>query len=333
MAGIFQGDIIIKTAIELALMDFTRNPWLVEHMLWDLKNIVYLQQKYGQPQIDACKAWLANNQVDVYMGPSNEKPEMKTMADLSVNTLMLYPQQINKTIPYVISPFSGYTYDDDSGLLTVPSNIDLTAVVPKQLVVDPSTGNGYVIQSISPDGLILDTGLTINAATLGILPQFRYWVARLEHSFFAETYKIGCHAHGDPQVMLWLWSITKYAILRYRESMLEANGFCESCISSDPPTTDTAWSTSGGETAWSRYLTLSGQIENSWIKSPKRIVESFVAKDPSPTNVTPDPTGAPPSGIPIPAYVGGIKIISNTQPISAVEAQLLSWYPINQANE
>src|SRR5206468_1532908 len=135
---------------------------------------------------------------------SNEKLEMKTMADQSVETIQLMPQTINKTIPYVVQPFTTFSYDQASGKLTITGNVDYAAVTPNQLLVNPDNGNGYVIHDVLSDGLMIDAGLTLNATRLGILPQFRYWIARIEHAFFNETFKIGCHAHGDPQVMLWL---------------------------------------------------------------------------------------------------------------------------------
>jgi hypothetical protein len=58
-------------------------------------------------------------------------------------------------------------------------------------------------------------------------------------------------------------------------------------------------SVAGGENVYSRYITLSGQIENSWLKSPKRIIESASLAS------IPDEEGG---------FRGGIKIISQAAP-------------------
>lgn len=324
MSGIFQGDIIIKTAIELGIEDMRNNPWLIDHMLSDLVNISYLTDKYGQKQIDACKEWLRNAQVDVYMrgredkdrlpcvtiqmGPSNEKPDMKHMADQSTEKAILVPNQIGKPIPYVIKPFVPTGYDDSTGEVSIDPDIDLRGVSPGMILVNPANGTGYKIKSITPMGIEIEPGLEIEATQFGIVPQFQYYEARVEHSFFDEPYTIGCHAHGDTQNVLFLWSIVKYSILRYRESLLEANGFTESSISSGPPDFDEPFTTPGGEKAWVRSMILTGQVENSWIKSPRRFIESVVLKGESSDG-----------------FNGGIRILSNLDTPVIIDKSKESW--------
>src|SRR4051812_42516429 len=97
--AIFQSDLTIKMAIELGLQEMKDNPWLIDDMLGDAISNPYLKDKYGQKQIDACKEWLKNNQIDIYMvdrtdrdrypcitvtlGTSNEKMEMRTLDEQS----------------------------------------------------------------------------------------------------------------------------------------------------------------------------------------------------------------------------------------------------------
>lgn len=332
MSGIFQGDIIIKTAIELGIEDMRKNPWLVDHMLSDLVNISYFTDKYGQKQIDACKEWLNNNQIDVYMrgrddkdrlpcvtiqmGGSDEKEEMKLMADQSTEKIALLPNKIGKPIPYVIKPFTPVGYDDSTGELSLDDSIDLAGVSVGMILVNPANGQGYVILDITPNGITIEAGMEIVASQFGIVSQFQYYEARIEHSFFAESYIIKCHAHGDPQNVLFLWSIIKYSILRYRESLLEANGFAQSSINSGPPDFDESFTTNGGEKAWTRFITLSGQVENSWVKSPRRFIESVVLK-----NTT--PVGA--NGKASKGYTGGILILSNFDTPPFVDQSEETW--------
>src|ERR1035437_480512 len=130
--GMFQLDTTIKTAIELGLEDMRKNLWLIDHMLEDMVKNPYLKDKYGQKQIDACKEWFANNQIDIYMrnrddkdrfpcitittGTDNEKDDMKSMADQSAETVILMPGQIGKPIPYIVKPFVPTGYDQASGI-------------------------------------------------------------------------------------------------------------------------------------------------------------------------------------------------------------------------
>jgi hypothetical protein len=324
MAGIFQGDIIIKTAIDLGIEDMKKNPWLIDHMLSDLIKINYFKEKYGDAQIQACKEWFRNAQIDIYMraredkdrlpcvtiqmGPSNEKSEMKFMADQSTEKAVLMPNTIGKPIPYMVKPFIPAGYDKTSGLVEVPDTVDLSLVNEGMVLVNPTNGQGYLIQGVIDGAIQVEANLDVDASQLGVVPQHQFYVARVEHAFFDETYIIGCHAHGDPQNTLFLWSIVKYSILRYRESLLEANGFTESTISSAGPELDQPFTTPGGEKAWTRFMTLNGQTENTWIKSPRRVIE--VARLAKKTN----------SG-----YVGGISVISNTDPV-IVDKRDNTWY-------
>lgn len=332
MSGIFQGDIIIKTAIELGIEDMRKNPWLIEHMLSDLVNISYFTDKYGQKQIDACKEWLKNNQIDVYMrgrddkdrlpcvtiqiGGDEEKDEMKTMADQSTEKAVLLPNKIGKPIPYVVKPFIPTGYDDLTGEVSVGEDVDLAGVSLGMILVNPANGQGHAILDITPTGLLIEAGMEIAATQFGIVPKFQYYEARVEHSFFAETYIIGCHAHGDTQNLLFLWSIVKYSILRYRESLLEANGFAQSSISSGGPDLDEAFTTDGGEKAWARYINLSGQTENSWIKSPRRFIESVVLKNTKPVGANAKASKG---------YTGGILILSNLDTPPAIDQSNETW--------
>lgn len=329
--GIFQSDLTIKTAIELGMNDMRKDLWLLDDALSDAVNNPYLKDKYGQKQIDAFKEWFKNNQVDVYMrdrndkdkmpcvtitlGNSSEKDEMKTMADQSTESVQLMPQEIGKPIPYVIKPFAPTSYDPGTGVLAVPSTVKyLESVSTGMILVDPDTGTGYIVQDVTDEGIVLEDNLTVTAARLGVVPQFQYYTARREHTFFQETYSITCHAHGDPQTLLWLWTVVLYSILRYRESMLEAQGFTQSSVSSGNMDSNSYYTTPGGEQVWSRVITLTGMVENSWIKSPRRIIESIVLGT---------KTGS--------GYRGGIRILSNSEP-DVIDEEMQNWIAIDQNN-
>jgi len=324
---IFQSDLTIKSMIQLGLDDIRKNDWLIDDILGDIRTNPYLTDKY-ESQIAACKEWFKNNQVDIYManrrdrdrfpcititlGTSQEKDDMKTMADQSTETIKLLPNTIGKPIPYVVKPFSVYSYDPTSGEVTLPVGAATTiGVAIGMILVDPATGKGYSINDVTSNGFMIEPSLTVTAGQLGVLPQYQFYQARIEHSFFQETYNIGCHVHGDPQALLWLHSVVLYSILRYRESLLEAQGFGQCTLSSSDLMANGAGSGAAGEEIWTRYITLTGMVENSWIKSPRRIIESAVLKDK-------DNEG----------FMGGIKIISNLDTPNFIDKSTQTWSTI-----
>ena len=327
--GIFQLDMTVKTAIELGLDDMRKNPWLIDHMLGDCLDNPYLKDKYGQKQIDSCKEWFAKNQVDIYMRPRNDKdrmpcvvitpgasPEkegMKSMADQSTETVVLLPTKIGKPIPYIVKPFVPSGYDPDTGILTLPENLKGSeSISAGMILVDPSNGQGFQIEDVVDGGIQIMSGIQFDATELAIVPQFQFYTARVEHTFMQETCEISCYSHGDPQVAIWLHSIVLYSILRYRESLLEATGFSESSVSSSPLMEDINYSGADGESAFVRSISLTGQVENTWIKSPRRTIENAFLREKHGN------TG----------FIGGIKILSNMDSPEFIDKSTNPWYTI-----
>lgn len=326
--GIFQLDMTVKTAIELGLQDMLDNPWLIDHLLEDAIQNPYLKDKYGQKQIDACKEWFKNNKINIYMrprndkdqfpcvcitlGPSPEKEAMKSMADQSTESVMLLPQKIDKPIPFVMKPFVPTNYSMEMGTVGVPEDAKgLENVAEGMILVDPDKGQGFVIKEITDEGFVIDPGIELDATRLAVVPAHQYYVARLEHSFFQSTCDISCYAHGDPQNTLWLHSIVLYSILRYRESLLESQGFSESSVASSALQDNPNYSGPNGEQSFVMSISLTGQVENTWIKSPRRVIEKVVLREKKGSGFT-----------------GGIKILSNSEP-EIVNEEDVNWFAIN----
>lgn len=299
--SLFLGDLRIKAAMELGLEDISKNPWILNDILGDTLSNEYLRERYGT-QIESCKQWLANNRVNVLLsnrddkmefpsivielGPSNEKPEMKHMADLSTETVKLMPNEINKPIAFVVKPTAG-SYNSTTGAFTFATTTDITTVSPGMVLVDPTSGTGYIIQSITAQNAVnLEVGLPpLNIANYGIIPKYQYYETKIGHTFMQEPYKITCNAM-DQQTLLWLHSIAVYSLLRYRQVLLEKDGYAESMISSGKMYPNPDYS-DAGQVIWSRDIDITGQVENRWYAQPHRIIENVLFPN------------------------GGIKIISN----------------------
>jgi hypothetical protein len=338
--GIFQGDVIIKAMVELGIEEMKKNPWLLDHAFESVKQTRYLSDRFGQKQIDSAKEWLANNTIDVYLRPrndkdrtpcvtiypgqSNEKLDMKSMGDQSTERKILMPNNIGQPIPYVVKPFPPLGYDPSTGYVTLSINtIGIDAVVPGQVLVNPANATGYIIQDVvgvdsNTVAIVIEQGLMeVDATELGVVPEFQYFEARVEHTWHQETYSIGCYAHGDPQNLIFLHTIVLYAIMRYRQTLLEGNGFDESYVSSGEITEDKNFTGPGGEENFVRFITLSGQVEQSWIKAPQRFIESIVFKDrSSPNEIT-----------------GGIKILSNFDAPPTIDTADENWFTVEDDPE
>lgn len=330
MAGIPQLDAMVKTIIELGLQDIKDNVWLVDHILSDYVDNQYLQSKYGQKNIDACKEWLLNNNIEIALrprndkdqmplititpGPEPEKDEYKSMADQSTESVVLLPNQINKPIAYIVKPFTPIGYDPETGLVEIDLDTKgLDTVSVGMILVNPSNGQGYSIIDIAPEGVLIEPGHTINATQLAIVPQFQYYVARVEHTWRNMSSEVGIYCHGEPQATLWLHDMVLYSLFRYRESLLEANNIAETNISSSALMEDPYYSGPNGEGAYVRSIQISGVAELKWIKSPRRIVENVGLRE---------KTSA--------GYIGGIKVLSNLDSPDFIDETQEPWTTVKE---
>jgi len=293
--AIFNGDLIIKQAIELGLEDIRKNPWLLDDVMGQFTKDSRLVKAYGQKEVDACKEWFLNNRIEINLrfrqdkdqfpcitiglGSSSEMEDMKHMADLSTEIEELMPNQIGKPIPYIVKPFVPVSYDSDRGLMVVGSDTSTRKVREGQLIVDPATGNAYPIVSITAEGLFIAEGTELTANKFAIIPKYQSYKVRREHSFFQETYSIGCHVVGEPTQLLWLHAITMYSLLRYKESLLEGREFAQATFQSTDMAPNNSFGPAGGDNVFSRYINMSGMVENSWIKTPARTIEAVEVVD------------------------------------------------------
>lgn len=263
-----------------------------------------LSSVYGQKEIDRAKKWFAENEVSIFLphrmdlekmpcvtiaiGSNIEDRSLARLGDLTPVVETYQYTEVGKTIPYIIQPFNYISYDQATGYFVVPETVDLTIVKPGMVVIDPDTGNGFVISEVSNNGFFISAGSAISFDRIGILPNYRVFKARREIATFQEKITLGCHTHGDPNTLLWLYSILMYGLLRYREGVLESRNFQLSNIETSDMIRNDAFQ-SFGENVYSRFITISGQVENTWIKAPKYVIEAI--------NITDSSSGIKTSGL------------------------------------
>jgi hypothetical protein len=65
-----------------------------------------------------------------------------------------------------------------------------------------------------------------------------------------------------------------YGLLRYREGLIESRNFQISTIQTTDMIRNDAFQ-NFGENVYSRFITITGQVENTWVKAPKRVIEAI----------------------------------------------------------
>lgn len=334
---IFQTDALLKVLIEENLEQIKMNPWLIDQILWDFTHSPFLKTPFGEKQVKACKEWYETNGINVLLqfvkdklkfpavvitlGTSTESQEHRTMGDVSQHTVGLIPQEVQQKIPYVVQPFIPYGYDPATGEVGVPEGVDIAPVSAGMILINPVTGNGTPVLSINGQNIMIKPGVILDASSLGIVPQYRYFQTRMGRSFFQETWNITC-ATNDPQTLLWLHSIVIFGLLRYREFM-EHNGVLEITNFSSTDIFNADFSNAEGEEIYCRQISITNKVEQTWPRDLHKKIESIILRDTNPQAVTiADPQG----------FVGGIRVVSNltTPPLQQNDT---TWYTVDAQHE
>ena len=324
-AGIFQGDLIIMAAIELSLEDMRANPWVIEDVFRSLIENPILKHKYGLKEIARAKEFILNNKIPIYMrhridkqefpcvtisiGSSNEDKDLATLGDQHVCVEEYEPCDINKPIKYIVPPFDIVSYDKVTGLVEISTEVvEYEFISNGMILVNPDTGIGFEIKDKGGNhGFFIEPESELPNGKLGIVPQYQSLTARRERAISQETYNIGCHAEGDPSYLIFLFSVVKYSLFRYREALLEQQNFQLSRLNSTDMIKNESFNV---ENVFSRFIVLSGQVEESWVKAPLRTIEAISFRE-------------------VETLETGIKFISKNAPESA-ETECDLWTTIDE---
>lgn len=315
--------------------DMRASPWLLDDIFSDFSSNPYLKKKYAT-QIQNAKDWFKSNTIHIEMGYVNDGVElprisivlgdqpqdlsMSTMGDASTESVVLLPTQIDKPIPFIVKPFTPVAFDQSTGTIEVPANLKgFNKVVSGQIVVNTTTGKGFVIEDIMDNIILIESDIDIGAGLIAIVPKFSYYEAKVEHIWQTANYQIICTGGSDVQQAIWLHDIALYSLMRYKEGMLEALGLSESVINSGKLRQNSEM-TDGGQVVWERPITITGKIEQSFIKAPHRLLETAEFIDTNPNNTCPPPDSS--------GWTSGIEIVSSSRPNTPEEEAEELWNPI-----
>ena len=282
--GIFQGDVIIRTAIVTALNDLRENPGLLDYVFRSLLADSLTSHMYGPNEIAAAKRWFLNNEISVFHSvhvPDSAMPpcitielgasveNRNTLADLHAPAVEVSTQQWKP----ITERFNVHAYDTRSGQLTIPAAIANTTSISNKMQIVTASGEAFpIIKIISaktfliPPDTVADFDNCYLAATIPSAKTI------IESAIFNETYHIGCHAIGEPVFMTYLHSIMTFVFLRYRQDLLEARGFQNTAINSSDFRKNELFD---HENVFSRYITVTGQVQQSWPKYSQQTILSM----------------------------------------------------------
>ena len=283
--GIHPSDVIIRSALIAAFADMRANPWVLDRVFASLVQDSLTTKDKGQRELQAAKNWFLRTNIPVLVAPVMD--EFKTPC-LSI-TLVDSSEVTNETTTsdthyesfeydYSTSPaltlgFTPQSYNPLTGEIvlgpnTLPSGV---YVGPGMMIVDKyGLAHEILRMGETTDAFYIAPNVQANfngAVLKGIRPSV---ITSVESSSFRETYRIGLHVGAEPAYLIWLHSIVVFALLRYKEVLLEGRGFERSTFSSSDFSRDTAFET---ENIFTRYLTISGHVRQYWPKIVSRPID------------------------------------------------------------
>jgi len=283
--GIHQSDVIIRSAIITALADMRANPWVLDRVFASLVQDSLTAKDKGQRELQAAKNWFLRTNIPVLVTPvmdefktpcisitlvdSSEVPSEATTSDTHYEPF----EYDDSTSPALTTGFTPQSYNPLTGEITLaPDALPPGVYVgPGMLIVDKyGTAHEILRMGDSTDQFYIAANVQANfngAVLKGIRPSI---ITSVESSSFKETYRIGLHVGAEPAYLIWLHSIVVFALLRYKEVLLEGRGFERSTFSSNDLSRDTVFET---ENIFTRYLTISGHVRQYWPKIVSRPID------------------------------------------------------------
>lgn len=283
--GIHQTDVIIQSAIEWGLADLRANPWLLNYVFASLPQDRVTARQYGQNTLEAAKAWFLKTNVTVQVGPilneasfpvveitlqsSNEVESEATVADTDA-----FPFEDNDTTWPLLAKLSVKGWNPVTGTLVVVDDLpDDVYMAAGMALVD---NQGEVFQILETDGAS-EVKIAPNSnpdwKQCSLKSSRPSWVTSVESASFRETYRVGVHVSGEPSHLIWLHSCVVFALLRYKEALLEARGLERTTFGS----TDLGPSPQfEQQPVFARYINVSGFVRQYWPKAVSRRIDTVV---------------------------------------------------------
>ena len=280
LTGIFCGDIIIRSALIEGIADLRRNPYLLPFVFASLKYDELTKKEYGVKEINQGCKWFLKTEIPVAFSARIDKPKFPIVTisqmdsseqEMTFSDTHYTPQEDSSLFdPALTDPFIPVSYVASTGTMVVPDSVSANLILaPGQLIFD-DVGVGHPILTVTDAVTVtIAVGCTASFTRAVIKGATPAQIVTIESVKESETYQIGCHVEGDPTHLIFLHAIVRFILLRYKQTLLEERGFERSTTKSSDFMRNGQFE---AENVFSRHITLSGFVQNSW---PKAIIQKI----------------------------------------------------------
>lgn len=270
--------LIIESILRAGQTSVRRDPSLIPDVFSDLTQ-PYLAKKYGQKEINKIQN-LMNKDIPIVhaFSPttadipcisiqllSSREPEKEQALNDYIGSPSFPMDALQLAQEVIVANITALSYDPLSGAIYLPDSVDLTNVYVGSVFHDVA-GNDFSILGgiVDEDGMkqiVIDMNQTVELSGLTLIKSFvntNDYTQRINVE--RETLLLGIHTK-DPLQTVYLYTLVKY-FLEARKGDLIDRGFDIPNYESSDFTRNMDYE---ADMVFSRFITVTGRIENRWL--------------------------------------------------------------------
>ena len=275
--GIHQSDIIIRSAIQVALADLRANPWLLDYVFASLPTDQITWKEYGEKSIQAAKAWFLKTNIPVIITPNIDEATWPAITVTLADSVEVQPETTLADVHYIpvedndsawpplVEDYIPTSYNPATGILSYKESPSPDMrMAPGMFIVDAVGKEHKILDVIDNKTCRIEQGTVADFSTTTLKSGRPALRTSLESASYRETYRVGVHVPSEAVYLTWLHSIMMFCLLRYKEALLEARGFERSVLQSSDFRRDEQLDT---ELVFTRYINVTGYVRHYWPKT------------------------------------------------------------------
>lgn len=278
--GIFQSDLIIRSAIQAGLFEIRQKPYLLDYCFASLPQDELTASDYGDQDIEQAKRWFLSTDIPVVFNRRLGEVQFPC-----ITIALLKSAEVKNTLgdsnyehreetvlptgwPNLTTPFIPISYDRASGLLVVPDAVPSELILTVGQVLVTRKGTKYpIIEVVERNKVLISPNINeeLNGSVFrGSVPPtlLMFGSAR-----FAETYALGVHVQSEPIHLTYLHSILTFVLLRKRKELIEGRGFEVTALDSGDFSLARYFEGVEGQPVYTRFISISGEVLQWWVES------------------------------------------------------------------
>jgi hypothetical protein len=290
--GIFQADVIIRTALIAGIKELRANPWLLDYVFASLPADDLTSKEYGDREVQNAKKWILRTEIPIFMKTRLDITQIPAITiellsssedQATLGDVHYQPSETTEgNWPTLAGPFGVTKYTPADGVVTIPQSIadDLIVVEGMNLVDRAGVSHPIIETSSERTQFKIAKNLQSDFSNAYIKSESPVNVTTLESVVHREVYRIGCHVQSEDTYLSYLWSVVVFVLNRGKQRLFEARGFERMQTSSSQFTDNNRLPTT--EPGYSRFIDVTGYVRQYWPKDTYTITRSLTV---SPLNI------------------------------------------------